>query len=95
MLFAGTTRGDISLVTRSVIRTMEVVSGKDGRINSLRRRNPRGDPPCDTDARYCRFRTPLILNEFDTTLTELSAIAAAAIIGFSSPNAASGIPTIL
>ena len=34
-------------------------------------------------------------SEFPRTLTELKAMAAAAIMGFSSPSAASGIPTLL
>lgn len=37
----------------------------------------------------------LNLSEFPTTLTELNAIAAAAIIGLSNPRDASGIPTTL
>ena len=41
---------------------------------------------------YDLFRS---LREFETTLTELSAIAAAAYIGFSKPSAATGIPTTL
>lgn len=46
------------------------------------------------------MRQPPYLNrfnrkEFPTTLTELNAIAAAATIGFSNPNAARGIPTTL
>jgi hypothetical protein len=40
---------------------------------------------------FARFN----LNELDTTLTELNAIAAAANIGLRSPRAATGIPIIL
>jgi len=39
--------------------------------------------------------TPRSLSEFVTTLTELNAIAPAANIGLSNPNAAKGIPILL
>ena len=52
---------------------------------------------CDINAelwRHCEIRDRN-RSEFPTTLTELNAIAAAAIAGFRSPAAASGIPTTL
>ena len=52
---------------------------------------------CDINAelgRHCDIRERN-LSEFPTTLTELQAIAAAAIAGFRSPAAARGMPTTL
>ncbi len=75
----------------------QVLQSRDGSAQSDRRIADRGAPPDRPE--FARVHPVLTArfsqSEFDTTLTELIAIAAAAVTGLRSPKAASGIPTTL